>query len=165
MKKFIMAMAIFGLWGYLLRLPVDGGTISSPYGPRLSKGSVFHSGTDIATPAGTGVFPVSWGTVKEAGFSNDRGNYVVVDHLLGFIESRYFHLSSVDVSQGQVVTVKSPIGKTGNTGNSSGAHLHFEIRFLGAPLPPYIICLPWLTLKYLKTRLVKSEAFVLEQKR
>ena len=58
------------------------------------------------------------------------------------IESRYLHLDSIAVTAGQKVEPSQPIGTVGNTGISTGSHLHFEIRVLGVPLPAYALCLP-----------------------
>ena len=92
-----------------------------------------HTGLDVAGPQGTPVQAIADGTVKFAGW-NDRGYgyLVVIDH--GSYQSLYAHLRDTPpVSKGQVVNAASAIGAMGNTGFSTGPHLHFEIR-LGSEL-------------------------------
>ncbi|WP_030421963.1 M23 family metallopeptidase [Streptomyces sp. SCSIO 75703] len=91
-----------------------------------------HSGQDFAVPVGTDVVAVHGGTVVKAGGNGAGdgpayGNAVVIKHGSGTY-SQYAHLSRVDVKVGQVVKTGQHIAKSGNTGNSSGPHLHFEIR-------------------------------------
>ncbi|MEV1026919.1 M23 family metallopeptidase [Streptomyces sp. NPDC050264] len=91
-----------------------------------------HSGQDFAVPIGTNVMAVHGGTVVKtggngAGDGPAYGNAVVIKHANGTY-SQYAHLSQVDVHVGQTVSTGQHIAKSGNTGNSSGPHLHFEIR-------------------------------------
>ncbi|WP_367321575.1 M23 family metallopeptidase [Streptomyces sp. HUAS ZL42] len=91
-----------------------------------------HSGQDFAVPSGTDVMAAHGGTVVKAGGNGAGdgpayGNAVVIKHGNG-IYSQYAHLSRVDVKVGQVVKTGQHIARSGNTGNSSGPHLHFEIR-------------------------------------
>ncbi|MFV0134470.1 M23 family metallopeptidase [Streptomyces sp. HMX87] len=91
-----------------------------------------HSGQDFAVPVGTDVVATHGGTVVKAGPNGAGdgpayGNAVVIKHGNGTY-SQYAHLSKVDVKPGQVVKTGQHIAKSGNTGNSSGPHLHFEIR-------------------------------------
>lgn len=87
----------------------------------------YHSGIDLSAPTGTTVFASDGGTVIFAGWSNwGYGNAVVVAH--GRFLTLYGHMSSVAVSCGQTVSRGTPVGAVGSTGNSSGPHLHFEIR-------------------------------------
>ena len=125
----------------LLRPPVSGGKVTSWFGIRVAFGRVLHPGTDIALPTGAPVNSTSWGTVKEIGFHERYGNYIVISHL-PVIDSRYMHLDSMRVSIGAEVNPQTIIGTVGNTGLSTGSHLHFEIRLLGIPLPPYLLCFP-----------------------
>jgi murein DD-endopeptidase MepM/ murein hydrolase activator NlpD len=86
-----------------------------------------HKGLDIAADQGTPVRAVAAGTVKFAGWSNQGyGNLVVIDH--GGYQTLYAHLSALSVSTGQSVAAGTTIGLMGNTGFSTGPHLHFEIR-------------------------------------
>jgi murein DD-endopeptidase MepM/ murein hydrolase activator NlpD len=101
----------------------------------MAHGRFFHEGTDIGLPTGSLVKSSFWGTVREAGFNEQRGNYVIIRHLPG-TESRYLHLNSINVTKGQKVKPHAVIGTVGNTVVSTGSHLHFEIRLAGVPLPP-----------------------------
>jgi murein DD-endopeptidase MepM/ murein hydrolase activator NlpD len=124
-------------------LPTKGiGWISSPFGPR-SMG--FHKGIDIAANTGTPVYAVSDGTVTTAirgcsvgDFScgGGYGSVIYLSHPLLGIETRYAHLSRVEVVRGDRVTCGQKIGEVGNTGHSFGAHLHFEIRVRGNAINP-----------------------------
>ncbi len=87
-----------------------------------------HPGIDIALAEGSGVFASDTGTVTFAGWNiYGYGNLIVVNHGNGF-ETLYAHLSGINVRPGQVVNQGQVIGAVGNTGNSSGPHVHFEIR-------------------------------------
>jgi murein DD-endopeptidase MepM/ murein hydrolase activator NlpD len=124
-------------------LPTKGiGWISSPFGPR-SMG--FHKGIDIAANTGTPVYAVADGTVTTAirgcsvgDFScgGGYGSVVSLSPPLFGIETRYAHLSQVDVVKGDRVTKGQKIGEVGNTGHSFGPHLHFEIRVRGNAINP-----------------------------
>lgn len=87
-----------------------------------------HPGLDIALPEGSAVYAADTGTVTYAGWNAyGYGNLIVVNHGNGY-ETFYGHLSSFNVTPGQIVYQGNVIGGTGNTGNSSGPHIHFEIR-------------------------------------
>lgn len=101
-----------------------------------------HPGIDIALSEGSGVFASDTGTVTFAGWNiYGYGNLIVVNHGNGY-ETFYGHLSAVNVFPGQVVNQGNVIGAVGNTGNSSGPHIHFEIRTSGNQDDPcwYIGC-------------------------
>ncbi|MFB7352834.1 M23 family metallopeptidase [Streptomyces gardneri] len=107
--------------------PVSGG-ISTPYrasGSMWSSG--YHTGVDFIASSGTTVRAVGAGNVVSAGWSGAYGNEVVIQHADGSY-SQYAHLSSLSVSSGQSVSGGQQIGLSGSTGNSTGPHLHFEIR-------------------------------------
>lgn len=107
--------------------PVGGG-ISTQYrasGAMWSSG--YHTGVDFIASSGTTVKAVGAGTVVSAGWGGAYGNEVVIRHADGKY-SQYGHMSSLSVSTGQSVTPGQRIGLSGSTGNSSGPHLHFEIR-------------------------------------
>ncbi|MFG2234701.1 LysM peptidoglycan-binding domain-containing M23 family metallopeptidase [Streptomyces sp. NPDC048723] len=107
--------------------PVGGG-ISTQYkvaGSMWSSG--YHTGVDFIASSGTTVKAVGAGTVVSAGWSGSYGNEIVIRHADGKY-SQYAHLSQLSVSSGQSVTVGQAIGLSGSTGNSTGPHLHFEIR-------------------------------------
>jgi len=100
----------------------------------------FHFGIDTRLRTGDPVYSVFDGVVRIARRSTTYGFFVVVRHLNG-LETYYAHLSRLLVEPGQEVKAGELIGLGGNTGRSRGAHLHFEIRYLGAPLNPEdIIC-------------------------
>ncbi|MEV4970903.1 M23 family metallopeptidase [Streptomyces scopuliridis] len=107
--------------------PVDGPT-STPYRASGSSwASGYHTGVDFSASSGTSVKAVGDGTVVTAGWGGSYGNQVVIQHSDGMY-SQYAHLSSLDVSEGQTVSAGQQIGLSGSTGNSTGPHLHFEIR-------------------------------------
>lgn len=90
-----------------------------------------HRGLDIALPEGSAVYATDTGTVTYAGWNNfGYGNLIVVNHGNGY-ETFYAHLSGINVVPGQIVYQGNVIGATGNTGNSSGPHIHYEIRVNG----------------------------------
>ncbi|MDI9885583.1 LysM peptidoglycan-binding domain-containing M23 family metallopeptidase [Streptomyces sp. HNM0645] len=107
--------------------PVVGG-VSTAYktaGALWSSG--YHTGVDFIAPTGTSVKAVGPGTVVSAGWSGAYGNEVVIKHHDGTY-SQYAHLARLSVSSGESVTGGQQIGLSGSTGNSTGPHLHFEIR-------------------------------------
>ncbi|MET9554588.1 LysM peptidoglycan-binding domain-containing M23 family metallopeptidase [Streptomyces sp. NPDC006645] len=108
--------------------PVDGAATTTAY--RAAGGSWasgYHTGVDFAASSGTTVKAVGPGTVVSAGWAGSYGNEVVIKHDDGQY-SQYAHLSSLSVSAGQSVGGGDRIGLSGSTGNSTGPHLHFEIR-------------------------------------
>ena len=103
------------------------------FGPR---GDRFHTGIDYPAGAGTPVAAAGRGCVSFAGWDpGGYGNLVIVSHRLG-MTSYYAHLSSFAVRRGRCVVAGSRIGRVGSTGNSTGPHLHFELRLRGAAVPP-----------------------------
>ena len=146
-KRLLLIIVIILALGFLLRPPVSGGRLSSVYGIRFFAGRVFHNGSDIALPVGSPVKPVTWGTIKETGFTDSKGNYISISHL-SIIQSHYMHLDTIDSSVGQKVNHSTVIGTVGNTGLSTGPHIHYEIRVFGVPLPPYLLCLPGIAFKF-----------------
>lgn len=118
--------------------PISGGRISSTFGRRNAptKGaSTNHKGIDWAVAKGTAVYASSGGTVTKAGWGSGYGYVVYIRHPDGK-ETRYAHLSKVLVSAGQTVQQGQKIALSGNTGRSTGPHLHFEIRINGAAVNP-----------------------------
>ncbi|MFF4851819.1 peptidoglycan DD-metalloendopeptidase family protein [Streptomyces sp. NPDC001194] len=108
--------------------PVGGGGISTQYKtPGAMWSSGYHTGVDFIASSGTTVRAVGAGTVVSAGWGGAYGNEVVIRHADGKY-SQYGHLSQLSVSVGQSVTGGQTIGLSGSTGNSTGPHLHFEIR-------------------------------------
>ena len=97
--------------------------------------SKFHEGLDFACDIGTPVYATGNGTVIEAGWNSGYGNMVVISHGYNYT-TRYAHLSKMLVTKGATVKRGDKIAETGNTGKSTGAHLHYEVRFKGAPQNP-----------------------------
>lgn len=120
--------------GMQLSIPVTG-SISSRFGSRSASRSTIHTGLDISTPSGTGIRPISAGTVTYSAFKGSYGNLIIIDHGNG-VQSYYAHCSALYVSQGQTVDAGTTIGAVGSTGNSTGPHLHLEIRINGQPVNP-----------------------------
>lgn len=118
--------------------PISGGRQSSPFGRRSAptKGaSTYHKGIDWATPTGTAVYASCGGTVTRAGWGSGYGYVVYIDHEDGR-QTRYGHLSKVLVSVGQQVKQGEKIALSGNTGVSTGPHIHFEILINGTQVDP-----------------------------
>ncbi len=98
-----------------------------------------HSGIDVGAWAGTPVTAADRGVVIRAGWSDiGYGNFVIIDHKIDYI-TLYAHLSDIFVSEGQVVGQGQLLGTVGSTGNSTGPHLHFEIRDFGQRVDPLTI--------------------------
>jgi len=119
------------------RWPVRG-AVNSEYGTRNSpwtSGLEFHSGMDIRAERGTAIYAPANGTVVLAGLHQEYGNAIIVDHGQD-IRSLYGHLSRLNVQPGQRVERGGLIGWTGNTGRSSGPHLHYEILVRGQAVNP-----------------------------
>jgi peptidoglycan hydrolase-like protein with peptidoglycan-binding domain len=109
------------------------GTPTDRFGPR---GDTMHTGIDYPAARGTGVVAAGRGCVQSAGY--DGGGYgrlVVIEHRAG-MTSWYAHLASIAVRGGQCVVAGTPVGTVGSTGNSTGPHLHFELRLRGAAIDP-----------------------------
>jgi murein DD-endopeptidase MepM/ murein hydrolase activator NlpD len=111
--------------------PVHG-VLTSYYGWRWGR---MHEGIDLAVPNGTPVVASAAGTVIVAGWMGGYGNLVVVDHG-GGVATAYAHNTSVTVGPGQQVAQGQLIAYSGNTGNSTGPHVHFEVRVNGAAVDP-----------------------------
>jgi murein DD-endopeptidase MepM/ murein hydrolase activator NlpD len=117
--------------------PVTG-TITSPFGWRSNPfggAPEFHQGLDIAAPTGTTVTAAAGGTVIMAQWYGGYGNYILIDHGGGY-STGYGHLSAIYVTTGQSVQRGQAIGAVGSTGQSTGPHLHFEVRIAGKPVDP-----------------------------
>ncbi|MGD8857836.1 MAG: peptidoglycan DD-metalloendopeptidase family protein [Chloroflexota bacterium] len=98
-----------------------------------------HPAIDVGVPEGTPVVAADTGTVTWAGWNvYGYGNLIVINHGNGY-ETYYGHLSAINVSPGQIVYQGNQIGNSGNTGRSSGPHLHFEIRYFNSMLEPLSI--------------------------
>lgn len=117
--------------------PVNG-VITSPYGYRthpIFGTTIYHSGIDIGVDYGTPVHAADGGTVVEAGWISGYGYAVVIDHGNG-LSTLYGHNQELAVSAGQAVSQGQVIAYAGSTGNSTGPHVHFEVRANGDPVDP-----------------------------
>ena len=116
-------------------MPVqDAFRFTSPFGFRWGR---LHAGTDFAAPVGTPVFATADGVVIEAGWSSGYGRLIKIQHEFG-IETRFAHLNAIRVEVGQRVSRGERIGDMGNSGRSTGPHLHYEVRVGGEPVNPMI---------------------------
>ncbi|MFD7512280.1 transglycosylase family protein [Streptomyces sp. NPDC059853] len=111
--------------GYSSPVDASTGTAYRTTGSLWSRG--YHTGVDFPVSTGTSVKSVSGGTVVSAGWAGSFGYEVIVRHTDGKF-SQYAHLSQISVSAGQPVSGGQQVGRAGSTGNSTGPHLHFEIR-------------------------------------
>jgi murein DD-endopeptidase MepM/ murein hydrolase activator NlpD len=114
------------------------GWVTSDFGHRLdpyTADRVMHQGLDIAAPHGKEVLSPSDGTVVFAGLEGGYGNVLVIDHGYG-VKTRYGHLAQIDVKPGQRVIRGQKVGTVGNTGRSTGPHLHYEVRVNGVSENP-----------------------------
>lgn len=120
---------------YLACLPVSTGHVSSRFGSRESIRDHVHKGLDIAASYGTDIKAVADGTVIFSGVSSGYGNFIKIDHGNNVVTC-YGHCSKLLVSVGQEIKAGDVIAKVGSTGNSTGNHLHFEIRINDVQVNP-----------------------------
>ncbi|MFI5013616.1 MAG: M23 family metallopeptidase [Hyphomicrobiales bacterium] len=122
-----------------IRQPLQGQLeITSPYGARkdpFGMGWALHPGVDLRAEEGSIVRAAAAGKVTNAAYTGGYGNMVEIEHGEG-VDTRYGHLSAILVSEGQMVTAGTPIGRVGSTGRSTGPHLHYETRIDGDPVDP-----------------------------
>jgi murein DD-endopeptidase MepM/ murein hydrolase activator NlpD len=119
-------------------LPIMAGYYSSNFGYRIDPitgRSAFHTGVDLIAPPGTPVMAAAGGVVSQVGYLAEYGNIVDVDHDNG-LTTRYAHLSKSLVKVGDIVLKSQKIALVGQTGRTTGPHLHFEVREKGIPLNP-----------------------------
>ena len=116
--------------------PLPGHTyISCNFGDDDAYGNSGHRGTDIPAPEGTPILAAHGGTVIISGWNNSYGNQVLLDNGAG-LSTRYAHMTAAAVSAGETVTAGQVIGYVGNTGDSTGFHLHFEVMQNGVRVNP-----------------------------
>jgi len=130
---------------FLNRRPVQGGgRLSSRFGYRIHP--IFHTrklhtGVDLAAPRGTPIYAAGDGVVQKAGWSSGYGQFTLIKHTNGY-ETAYGHQSKIVVKAGTRVRQGQLIGYVGSTGNSTGNHLHFEVRINGRFVDPLSVKLP-----------------------
>ncbi len=122
-----------------MKAPVALDDVRLGFGPNphpIQKERYDHQGIDVRHPLGTAVHAPLSGVVRsvDAAGTDARGRYVVLQH--GRVQTRYYHLDAVRVHVGQRVEAGERIGSVGNTGVSTGPHLHFEVREMGEPVDP-----------------------------
>lgn len=121
-----------------LSLPIHDYRVTSRFGPRLDpfkKRAAFHAGVDFGTATGTPVYSTLPGTVTRAGYKGPYGLVVEIDHGNGF-RTRYGHLARSRVRRGQAVDFQQHIADAGNSGRSTGPHLHYEVWYEGKVRDP-----------------------------
>jgi murein DD-endopeptidase MepM/ murein hydrolase activator NlpD len=123
----VSAGAVTGGWTW----PASG-PVTSEFGYRWGR---MHEGIDIGAPVGTPVLAARGGIVSYAGQMSGYGNIVLVEHG-GGLTTAYAHQSRIHAAVGQLVTAGQQLGEVGSTGNSTGPHLHFEVRVNGSPRNP-----------------------------
>lgn len=120
------------------RIPVEGVRLTSDYGMRVHPvlgGRRAHKGVDLAAPVGTPIYATADGTISRADWFSSYGLYVSIEHG-GNLETRYGHMSRLNVAAGQQVRKGDIIGFVGTTGRSTGPHLHYEVRVAGEAVNP-----------------------------
>jgi murein DD-endopeptidase MepM/ murein hydrolase activator NlpD len=120
------------------RNPLNSASLTSGYGMRTHPvlgGRRAHKGVDLAMPAGTPVYAAADGVISKAEWFSSYGLYIALEHG-GNIQTRYGHLSRLNVAAGQQVHKGDLIGYVGSTGRSTGPHLHYEVRISGLAVNP-----------------------------
>ena len=119
-------------------IPIQAARLASPFGyrsdPFVGIGAM-HEGLDFSAPTGTPIIAAAGGVITLAEFHPQYGNIIEIDHGNDF-SSRYAHLSQITVKKGQIIKRGQLIAESGNTGRSTGPHLHFEVRFKGVAQNP-----------------------------
>ena len=127
-------------------LPIAGDfAVTSGFGFRvdpLSRLPSMHEGIDFVAPVGTSVLSTAPGVVLVAEYSGAYGNVVDIQHAEGFV-TRYAHLQAIHVQAGQIMAPHQTVGTLGNTGRSTGPHLHYEVIFNGKALHPVKALAAW----------------------
>ena len=138
-------------------MPVEGVRLTSGYGMRwhpVVGGRRAHKGVDLAGPVGTPVHATADGVVGRADWFSSYGLYVAVEHG-GNIETRYGHMSRLNVAAGQQVRKGDIIGYVGTTGRSTGPHLHYEVRIAGQSVNP----IPYMQASEIRAAVNNSDPF------
>ena len=139
-KRFASGPRYNGTYGGFMKIPVAVQyTVTSPYGDRfhpITGQWKHHAGVDLGVDYNTPVYAAAAGVVSMASWYGGYGKSVMIDHGDG-IQSLYAHNNSLLVEEGQYVNQGQPIALSGSTGNSTGPHLHFEVRKDGNDIDPY----------------------------
>ncbi len=120
------------------RMPLEGAGLTSGFGMRTHPvlgGRRQHKGIDLASPVGSPIYATADGVVSRADWFSSYGLYISLDHGAS-LETRYGHLSRLNVAEGQTVRKGDLIGYVGTTGRSTGPHLHYEVRISGTAVNP-----------------------------
>lgn len=120
------------------RMPLESAALTSGFGMRTHPvlgGRRGHKGIDLASPTGTPIYATADGVVTRADWFSSYGLYISLDHGAQ-LETRYGHLSRLNVAEGQAVRKGDLIGYVGSTGRSTGPHLHYEVRIAGTAVNP-----------------------------
>lgn len=120
------------------RMPLEGAGLTSSFGMRTHPvlgGRRQHKGIDLSSPIGTPIYATADGVVTRADWFSSYGLYISLDHGAA-LETRYGHLSRLNVAEGQAVRKGDLIGYVGSTGRSTGPHLHYEVRIDGMAVNP-----------------------------
>jgi murein DD-endopeptidase len=160
-----------GLGKAYRRSPLDGrNRISSGFNPKrlhpITKRIRPHNGTDFAVRTGTKVYSIGDGVVQRAGYHPAAGNYIVIKHGRKYT-TRYLHLSKIYVRKGQRIKMGHLIGKTGNTGRSTGPHLHYEFHIYNKPVNAMKVNLPLsqeISKKHKKLFNIRRDGFLKEMR-
>jgi murein DD-endopeptidase MepM/ murein hydrolase activator NlpD len=123
-------------------LPLTGYRLTATFGNAGSLWSSDHTGLDFAAPSGTPLLAIDAGVVTEVGYDGSYGNKTVIA-LEDGTELWYCHQSTQNVAVGETVSAGDVIGTVGTTGNSTGPHLHLEVRVNGEPVDPAIALADW----------------------
>ncbi|OYU10483.1 MAG: hypothetical protein CFE38_17190 [Comamonadaceae bacterium PBBC1] len=128
------------------QLPLSGEyLLTSSFGVRadpMTHLPSMHEGIDFVAPMGTPVLATAPGQVLKAEYSGAYGNMVEIGHEDGFV-TRYAHLKTIFVKPGQILRREDPVGALGNTGRSTGPHLHYEVLLRGQPMHPAKALAAW----------------------
>jgi murein DD-endopeptidase MepM/ murein hydrolase activator NlpD len=119
-------------------MPAKNFSFTSGFGFRYDPfhvGGAMHAGVDMAGALGSPIYAAASGVVLKAGVQGGYGNCVEIDHGRG-MTTRYGHLASIDVREGQKLNQGDVLGGMGSTGRSTGTHLHFEVRVDGQAVNP-----------------------------
>lgn len=121
--------------------PLKSMTITSGFGYRenpFTKTREFHSGIDLKASVGTIIYSPYKGRINNIGYSDFYGNYLIIEHTHGY-SSHYYHLKNIKIKEGSIVKKGDIVALTGNSGRSTGPHLHFEIQYNSEPIDPRIL--------------------------